>query len=331
MKKTPNLPGQSRHQPFQEGNKLLRILILLPALFCLNNCSNTQDKANYNLEKQIELQQVQHELISEPVAMEKRTAADFEELGDQYLVKGDIGRAYIYYVKGLGIEPDNRSLIHKQGTLLLKKKKFIEAEAVYGKLLAGNNRDSTALEGRGKAYFGQGKFEEAEHDFLAALEISSEQWQSQEFLGLIYSRQQQYDQAINRFKTALTQQPRNISISNNLAVTYYLNGNFQEAVPLFKELVKTTNNKKIYNNLALACFQLGSYDEAMAAFKQGSENEAVAYNNMGYEFLTHKKYNEAIQAFEKAITLSPKFYPSAQKNRDIAKYELAKTVTETEN
>lgn len=52
---------------------------------------------------------------------------------------------------------------------------------------------------------------------------------------------------------------------------------------------------------------------------------------MGYEFLTHKKYNEAIQAFEKAINLYPKFYPSAKKNLVIANRELSKTITEAEN
>lgn len=331
MKNNFILPVRVGHQYSQDGNKLLRISVILTALFLLTSCASSQDKTGANLERQIKLQQVEQELRSEPVSKEERTAAEFEEQGDSYLLKGDISRAYIYYIKGLGVDPDDVSLIHKQGTLLLKKKKFIEAEAVYEKLLADNNKDSVALAGRGKAYFGQGKFEEAERDFLAALEIDSEQWQSQEFLGLIYSRRQEYDQAINRFKTALGQQPRNESINNNLAVTYYLNGDFQEAVDLLKALLKTSTNRKAYNNLALTSFQLGFYEEALAAFKRGSENEAVAYNNMGYEYLTHKKFNEAIQAFEKALNLYPKFYPSAQKNLDIAKHELSKTVTEAEN
>lgn len=304
-------------------NSLLTIPVILTALLFLNSCSSIQDKSSANLDRQIKLQQVQHELISEPVAKEKRTAAEFEELGDRYLLKGDISRAYLYYAKGLGVDPDNVSLIHKQGSLLLKKSKFIDAEAVFETLLASNNSDSLALEGRGKAYFGQGKFEEAEQDFLAALEISSEQWQAHAFLGLISSRRQEYDQAISRFKSALTHEPRSVSIGNNLAVTYYLNGNFKEAVSLLKGLVKTSTDRKIYNNLALVSFQLGLYKEAMDAFKRGSENEAVAYNNMGYEFLTHKKYSEAIQAFEKAIELYPKFYPAAQKNLAIAKQALS--------
>ncbi len=313
---------------FQYISKPLMVFVILTVPLLLNSCSYFQNDGGYNLDKQIERQQAAHELISEPVLEEKRTAGEFEELGDRYLSRGDLNRAYIYYVKGLGVEPDNVSIVHKQGGLLLKKSKFIEAEAVYEKLIAINSEDSVALEGRAKAYFGLGKFVEAEQDFFAALEINSEQYQSHEFLGLIYSRQQKYDQAITRFKTALAYQPRDVTISNNLAVTYYLNGNFEESVQLLKTLVKISNNKKIYNNLALAYFQLGFYEEAMDSFKRGAENVAVAYNNMGYEFLTIKKYREAILAFEKAIDLYPKFYPSAQKNLDIAKHELSNAVTD---
>ena len=328
MKKNSIFSVPFGHHFSQDGKMLLRIPVIVTALFLLTNCASSQDKTGANLERQIKLQQIEQQLIAEPASKEKRTAAEFEEQGDRYLLKGDSNRAYIYYAKGLGVAPDNVSLIHKQGALLLKKGKFAEAEAVYEKLLTVNNKNSVALEGRGKAYFGQGKFTEAEQDFLTALAISSEQWQSHEFLGLIYSRRQEYDQAINRFKTVLGQQPRNESISNNLAVTYYLNGNFQEAVLLLKGLVKTTQNRKVYNNLALASFQLGLYDEALDAFKRGSENEAVAYNNMGSEFLTSKKYKKAIQAFEKAIDLHPKFYPSAQNNLLIANHALSNAASE---
>lgn len=331
MKKESTLQSTIECQSFRFFSKPLMIPVVLTALLFLNSCSYFQNDTGYDLEKQIERQQMQYELMSEPVSKEKLTATEFEALGDRYLLRGDINRAYIYYIKGLGVEPDNISILHKQGALLLKKRKFIEAEAVYEKLLALNSKDSLALEGRGKIYFGKGKFAEAEQVFLAALETNSEQWQSHEFLGLIYSRRQEYDQAINRFMTALAYQPRNVSIGNNLAVTYYLNGNFKEAVRLFKGLAQNSNNQKIHNNLALAYFQLGFYEEALDSFKRGSENEAVAYNNMGYEFLTKKKYSEAIHAFEKAIELYPKFYPAAKKNLDIAKHGLSNSVTGVEN
>ena len=49
---------------------------------------------------------------------------------------------------------------------------------------------------------------------------------------------------------------------------------------------------------------------------------------MGYEYLTHKKYNEAVQAFEKAIALYPKFYPVAEKNLAIARQQMGISVSQ---
>ena len=323
MKSTPKAPGSC--QILISCNKQGRIFFILTALVLFSSCSSFND-TGYDIEKQIERQQAQYELISEPVPEVGRTVVEYEELGDRYLLRGDINRAYIYYIKGLGVEPDNVSLRHKQGALLLKKKKFAAAEAVYNMLLTKNAQDYLALEGRGKTYFGQGKFPEAERDFLAALESSAEQPQSHEFLGLLYSKRQEYDKAIEQFKIALASQPLNVSVSNNLAVTYYLSGDFNESLRLLKGLQKISPKQKVHNNLALVYFRLGFYKEAMESFKRGSENNAVAYNNMGYEFLSSKKYREAIKAFEQAIALYPKFYPTAQRNLDLAKYEIAKTV-----
>jgi tetratricopeptide (TPR) repeat protein len=306
-----------------------RGLVILAALALLTSCSSSND-VGYDIAKQVERQQAQYDLISEPVPEVNRTAVEYEELGDRHLVKGDINRAYIYYIKGLGVEHENVSLRHKQGALLLRKKKTVEAEAVYNMLLTIDAQDALALEGRGKTYFAQGQFVEAERDFLAALDINAELVQSHEFLGLLYSRRQEYEKAIKQFETVLAAQPLNISVSNNLAVTYYLNGDFNEAVRLLSGVQRISPNRKIYNNLALAYFQLGLYDKAMESFKRGSENNAVAYNNMGYELLNSKKYKEAIKAFEKALALNPKFYPSAQKNLDLAKCEMAKSLTSVE-
>lgn len=312
----------SRFSSHFPGNILVLSLIILAPVF-MSSCSYLQNNNTSNtLEKQIELQQIEHELASEPESTEKKTAAEFEGQGDRFLQRGDINRAYMYYVKGLGVEPNNATLLHKQGMLLIKKTKFIEAEHVYEKLFALGEKDPRTLAGRSKAYFGQGKFEEAEQGFLAALAIKSDDWQAHEYLGLIYSQRQQYEKAISRFKTALSYKPNNVSIGNNLAVTYYLNGDFSQAIHLFRNLATTTKDRKIHNNLALAYFQLGKYENALESFKKGASNEASAYNNMGQEYLFARKYNEAIEAFEKAIVLNPKYYASAQKNLDMAKREL---------
>jgi tetratricopeptide (TPR) repeat protein len=70
--------------------------------------------------------------------------------------------------------------------------------------------------------------------------------------------------------------------------------------------------------LALALSKLGRFQEAFEAFKNGKD-EATAYNNIGYLYLTAGKYDEAIKSFEKAIEINPRFYVKAHENMKEAK------------
>lgn len=337
MKYVPELIRESMFQPGvgyrleQDHSNAFKIGAFLLVLLMLSGCAQQQDDSAYDLQRQIERQQIEQELISAPAPPEKRTAKAYEEIGDRYMKKYDINRAYLYYMKGLEVEPDNISLLNKQAALLLSKHKFSDAEQVYQKLLAQDASNYAVREGLGKARFGLERFDEAERDFQAALAISPNQWQSHEYLGLIASSRRDFELAVTRFKAAFELQPKNESIANNLAVSYYLSGNFTEALQLFSKLAKTSGNRKIHNNLALTYFQLGHYEEALTSFKRGSATEAEAYNNLGCEFLIHKKYVEAIEALEKAVDLYPRYYSSAQKNLDIALYEFSQGTEEGRN
>ena len=139
-----------------------KLFVMIVAGVFLSGCSAFQSNTGADVDRQIELQQIQQDLLSEPAVVETRTVAEYEQLGDGYILRGDVNRAYVYYMKGLELEPNNLSLLHKQGDLLLKKKKYAEAEPVYRKLLSMDGNDELALEGLGKSYFGQEKYLEAE-------------------------------------------------------------------------------------------------------------------------------------------------------------------------
>lgn len=318
----PSLPAQHKPSISRHAGFCLLFLALLATL--LSGCSSVQtDKTSgVNLEKQIERQQEAYRLKEEPEKQEKLSREEYERLGDRRLGGNDINRAYFYYVKALEQAPDNVPLLHKQGSLLLKKKKFVDAEKVYRKILSLAAKDGLAYEGLGRALMGQNKTMEAEKAFKDGLALNNELWQSHHFLGLAYSGQEQYDKAVAEFKLALQYKPQESSVLNNLAVTYCLLGQYDQAEPILKRLAATTKDKKTYNNLALASVRLGKYDEALAAFKNGAKNESSAYYNMGVEYLALEKYPEAIEAFEKAIALNPQYYPAAVNNLERAKKAL---------
>jgi len=78
-----------------------------------------------------------------------------------------------------------------------------------------------------------------------------------------------------------------------------------------------SNNGRIYNTLGLALAKAGRYDEALRAFKKGKD-EAAAYNNIGYIYLTEGKYAQATEVLEKAIRINPRYYVKAHENMERA-------------
>lgn len=301
-------------------------LLLSFIIFFLSGCSYFQQEASVDLEKQIERQQQLYKLTEEPEQKEVLTVKEYEDLGDRYILQKDINRAYIYYMKGLALEPDRISLLHKQAKLLAQKRKHSDAEQVYRKLLQLSADNAFALEGLARALLGQKKINEAEEGFKQALDINSDLWRSHHFLALIYSTGHDYERAISEFRQALAINPQDHSVLNNLAVTYYLLARYQEAEKIFVLLAKTSNDRRVYNNLAITYVQLEQYDRALGAFKKGTKNEAFAYNNLGFEYLINERYDDAIAAFEKAIALNPRFYPSANKNLEQARKALGEEV-----
>lgn len=279
----------------------------------LSGCASLK-REGADLDKQIERQQKMYQLSEEPQEREILSPKEYETIGDRHLKGNDINRAYLNYVKALAIEPENAGLLHKQAKLLTKKGKHSEAEKVYRKLLSISADDALAYEGLGRALLGQNNIAEAEDNFHAALVMNEALWQSHHFLALIMSSRQDYDGALFEFKLALSYKPQDITLLNNMAMTYYLQGHYEKAATILRTLARHSNEKKIYNNLALVSIRLGQYQEALDAFKKGTGSEASAYNNIGIEYLLDQKYEAAIASFEKAIALNPQFYPSANAN-----------------
>jgi tetratricopeptide (TPR) repeat protein len=100
-------------------------------------------------------------------------------------------------------------------------------------------------------------------------------------------------------------------------MSFYLSGDYELAAAAYgKALAIDPSISRVYNNLGLALSKMGRYKEAFEMFSRGKD-EAGAYNNMGYLYLTEQKYGEAKQALEKAIELKPSFYAKAYENMDL--------------
>lgn len=298
----------------------LFILIILPAFWgCAswNSILNPFRKSEYEIFIEQQRQKKEALAAAEEKASKKApdlTVKEYEAMGDNFLRQGDIERAYIQYYKALQVEPKRSDILYKTGSIFMKKGLPDEAIKDFQQILNDDPNNALAYEGMGKAFLQKGNMIEAENNFSKAIKLNDGLWQAHNFLGIIYDRQGHFEAAIGEYKSAIAIKPKESIVLNNLGMSYYLKKDYERAVNAFTEALKIEGtNRKVNNNLALALSKLSRYQDAFELFKKGG-NEATAYNNIGYIYMTEGKQEKAIEAFEKAVEINPRFYVRAHEN-----------------
>lgn len=150
--------------------------------------------------------------------------------------------------------------------------------------------------------------------------------------GNIHYQAGAFDDAIDSYNKAI-QLDKNFGWPYaNLALTYQTLGQYTEAILLYQksiELLKSNQEKAAaWNGLGNVFRRMNNYENAVVAFQNGDNLDATAsnerdephsfqvdagpdsaqvWNDLGEIFFKAGSFNEAIQAFKKAIDLDPEF------------------------
>lgn len=103
-------------------------------------------------------------------------------------------------------------------------------------------------------------------------------------------------------------------------------GNYKKAVECYNKALEHIPQKNgynphgdefiIYHDMGVALQLMGDYGEAFKAYSKALEiafkQEAAAHYGMGYIYMDWKKFNKALQEFDKAIKLNPDNYDAYQ-------------------
>jgi tetratricopeptide (TPR) repeat protein len=107
-------------------------------------------------------------------------------------------------------------------------------------------------------------------------------------------------------------------------------GKYDEVISLLEpqKADKKNDSTLFFNELGIAYRNKGKFNEAIQAYQQAYAREPqnpeispVILNNLGYTYFLKKDYPLAIEQFEKAITLAPRF-KEAHSNLSLTYYEL---------
>ena len=221
-------------------------------------------------------------------------------------------------------------------------KKYDPALEEYSKILSGDPKSVEALAGRGWLYIQKAKHDEAEKDFLSALQIQP--YQASAAAGLLEVRKERtaktqeawdllankkYDSAIAAFKKAQGQHPRWSILYDGLGWSYYWKSmmadaedSFENALRLDPGLPSSLTGKSWVDqwrfapfNAALALMNTQQYDKAIAAFNEILKDKSArflskdvwrVYDGLGWASYWKGDYGKAENSFKESIRQLPK-------------------------
>ena len=120
-------------------------------------------------------------------------------------------------------------------------------------------------------------------------------------------------QAIESLKKAIDMNPKLAEAHDYLGVIYLQQTDPSHAVKYLKKAVEIDPYyTDAHNTLGVAYKELGKFEKALAEFEIALKDRTYAtpekiHLNMGQVFLARGEYPQAIQAFEKALTIKPDY------------------------
>jgi Flp pilus assembly protein TadD len=176
----------------------------------------------------------------------------------------------------------NKGLAYANGLESVGQKD--EALTVYQKLAEDDPANARLAGLYGRKLAAAGKAEQAIPVLEQAEQQGDTDWRVMSALGTAYDEKGLYQKAREQYAKALKADPQNLSVMNNLAMSYALEGNLKQAEAQLRAadaLPRSTSEPRIRQNLALVVGLQGRFDEATKLAQQDLPPEQVQ-ENMAY-------------------------------------------------
>jgi serine/threonine-protein kinase len=163
----------------------------------------------------------------------------------------------------------------------------------------------------GVVYNGTGEYELAVQQFRRAVELEPTSDAAHRGLAAAYQRLGEPREAEETYRRAIALRPQYWAGYSWLGVFFYFQGRYSEAAEMFRKVVSLApDNSRGYSNLCAAEAGLGRYAQAIEACERSAAIRPTggAFSNLGTAYFYLRRFEEAAQAYQKAVTLEPKEY-----------------------
>lgn len=209
------------------------------------------------------------------------------------LVKTSLGNneeAMVAYEQALRLTPENLHIWNNLGSLYLKLGEHENAIYSFKKAIHNNPNDAMAWNRLATIYTQEGKIDEAME---------------------AYQSQKDFDTLERRKEIVMNNtQCENPYAWNEKGNFHFTNKSFEEAIDSYEKAIEIDPMfGQAYNNLALIQFAQGNYNEAILLYKKSikllksNQERAVAWNGLGNSYRRIKDYQNARIAYQNASNL----------------------------
>ena len=237
-------------------------------------------------------------------------------LGNIYFEQGKYDEAIEKYDEILKRNPQNAAIHYNKATALLKKGKEFAAIEHFEQAGAIDKIGEIAHRSYGRLgvlYTQRNSFENAEKYLRKAVDIRPQNAINRYNLGIAYLRQKKTNLALGEFTKAEEFGGKNSAMLENLGDAYLSLKDYDKSLAVYNKLLKTTGrNIRILSSIGEIYYHQGHLDKALNVFKKittyepTTENARIAYLNMGNILTDSERFNEAIEMYNKALTISSK-------------------------
>jgi len=255
-------------------------------------------------------------------AAEKSTAAADKDIdgkvltGNIYFETGRYDEAIAAYREALSSEPENPRVLYNLGSALMKKGDEFAAVEYFKKAAAADRIGEIAFRAYsrlGVIYTERKNWDEAEKYLKEAVNIRPGDALNRYNLGIAYLRQNKTAEAIAELSKAESLGENNAAMLENIGEAYFSLKRYDKSAEIFTRLSRLNErNVRILSRLADIYYEKGELDQAYELYRRittiepATENARVAYLNMGNILDEMQRFDEAVDAYQKAIAISPK-------------------------
>jgi tetratricopeptide (TPR) repeat protein len=274
------------------------------------------------------------------IAKQSENAKAIALFGHCYVKMGEPQRALMEFSQACEKDPNNADYYNQAGFCHQSLKQYDHALTQYTHAISLDKDKGEYFYNRGTVKKDMNNFQDAIDDFEKAItswEKKSSHNPEQSIYnayylkGICLRQLEKFEDSINDLKKAVDLKPEDPSAHNNLGLSYFKAGSFDDAANEYTKAIQNTQVDKqkfevdpetrksvaIYsNNRGLAYYHLTMYEEAKKDFDEAihlNESEAIYYFNRVNVAYDQGQYDEAHKDYNRAIDLQPgdsRFYHS---------------------